>query len=761
MSSIDTSHVKSISTINCRLDKLEVPAETEHPILQAIWFKFYSKKFAKLGDGSVKIWVRGANKLYHFLTNRGYTAINTTPVTIFNEWAITLAQDKDSSKSYYQVRPFVTAVKDYFFAKGSLLSIDEYDFLNQVIQEFDIQRRSSKKKPPLSMMFSNCPYGDDELLVSLRLVCANIILLEQKAKDTILNQEYCRHFLEFECDSVSNPYYLQSFNSGSNECRTIMLPIFKAIFEENNEFAKECVLTEVFSNYNFDYCLNSSNVSDLYAEFISPKKKLIESPLSVADIEEMKSKLKHSKPSMRALGEKYGCTEYDARRSIEGYFPESIPRDVVINIRNEYSKPHYTHSDAQKEYGIKKHTLVRLLKNGGHSYKVVTSPSKSRYMTSHLNIDSLGLTGNSWTCRYFGVSNLTSLNPIQEWALFCLLATEGVQTTGVQNLVFSDIKETSSISGKQTIQFDYIKNRSTISLSTALHSNKDTPDVFYRAYNCAVSQAKRAIKYRNTTESDKVFDSTIFSLSKFLNSKGRGAHIRERLLNSNSVLRNALGELISNEQLEPFLWLLERLKKSGKALPISPIHESFVLVSSVNTTIGSHADAAARLPGHSKKTEEDVYYSRYPRIVKEKISDTPSLSYRVAEMMSNFADDINDMLSKTEVLNKSDVKSLLGLNHISDAVEDIGLLGEFKSKQKTVYVATASTAALILRRLDHLKAEIPRIIQHQRSSKRIVTAVLKEFIQLSEVLAKFPKNVLSEGEKHSKKLPTSLFPPIV
>lgn len=167
------------------------------------------------------------------------------------------------------------------------------------------------------------------------------------------------------------------------------------------------------------------------------------------------------------------------------------------------------------------------------------------------------------------------------------------------------------------------------------------------------------------------------------------------------------------------------------------------------------------MSGHSKKTEEDVYYSRYPRIVKEKISDTPSLSYRVAEMMSNFADDINDMLSKTEVLNKSDVKSLLGLNHISDAVEDIGLLGEFKSKQKTVYVATASTAALILRRLDHLKAEIPRIIQHQRSSKRIVTAVLKEFIQLSEVLAKFPKNVLSEGEKHSKKLPTSLFPPIV
>jgi hypothetical protein len=761
MGNIDTSHLKGITTLSNRLAKLEVLADTEHPILQAVWFKFSSNKFAKLGDGSVSIWVKGANKLNHFLLSRGYTSIETTPVTVFNEWAIALAQDEDSSKSYNQVRPFVTAAEGYFFDKGSLLSVDEYDFLSQVIQEFDIQRRGSKKKPPLSMMFPNCPYGDDELLVSLRLVCANIILLEQKAKDSILNQEYCGHFLKFECDSVSRPYYLHSFHSGHNECRTLMLPIFKAISKENNELAKECVLTEVFSNQNFNYNLNTSNLGDLYAEFISPKKMLVESPLSVAEVDEMKNKLEQSKPSMRELSEKYRCTEYDVKRSSKGRFPNAIPHDVAIKIRKEYSKPSYTHSDAQKEYGIKKHTLIRLLKCGGHSYKVVNSPSQSKYMTSRLNIDSIGLLGNSWTCGYFGISKLTSLNPTQEWALFCLLATEGVQTTGFENLRFADIKETASVSGTLTIQFDYIKNRAKATLSTALHSNKDNPNVFYLAYSCAVSQAKRSIKYRDPSERDKVFKTTRAALSKFLNNKNRGDHLRDRLLNSNSALRNVLHQQMTPEQLEPFLWLLERLKKSGKSLPISPIHESFVLVSSVNTTIGSHADAAASLSGHTKKTEEDIYYSRFPRIVKEKITDTPSLSYRVAEMMSNFADDINDMLSQTEVLSKSAVKNLLGLNHISDAVEGIGLLGEFESNQKTIYIATASTAALILRRLDHLKAEIPRIIQHQRSSRRIATGVLKEFIQLSEVLAKFPKNVLAQGEKHSKKLPSSLFPPIV
>lgn len=761
MGSIDTAHLMGITTLKSRLEKLEVSADTKHPILQAVWFKFNSKGFAKLSDGTVRNWVSGANKLNKFLVGKDYTSIDTTPMTIFNEWAIELAKGEESSKSYKQVRPFVIATEDYFFKRSSSLSVNEYDFLDRVIQEFDIQRRGSKKKPPLSMMFSNCPYGDDELLVSLRLVCANVILLEQKAKDSILNQECCDNFLEFEYDSVSKPYYLHSLNSGVEECRKLMHPIFEAIFEENNEFAKECVLTEVFSNNNFDYRLNSSKLGDLYTEFISPKKMLVESPLSEAEVEEMKNKLEQSKPSLRALGEKYGCTEYDARRSIQGHFPKAISHDIAIKIRKEYSKPHYTQSDALKEYGINIFTLKRLLKDGRKSYETLTSPAQSKYLVSKLNIDSIGLSANSWTCGYYGISKLTSLNPTQEWALYCLLATEGVQTTGIQNLAFSDIKETASISGTQTIQFDYIKNRSPIPLSTALHSNKDTPDIFYRAYSCAVSQAKRAIKYRNTTESDKVFNSNTVSLSQFLNSKGRGVNLRERLLNSNSVLRNTLHEQMSSEQLEPFLWLLKRLKKSDKTLPISPIHESFVLVSSVNTTIGSHAEAAARLSGHSKKTEEDVYYSRYPRIIKEKISDTPSLSYRVAEMMSNFADDINEILSHTEVLSKSAVKNLLGLNHISDTVDGIGLLGEFESNQKTIYVATASTAALILRRLDHLKAEIPRIIQHQRSSKRIVTAVLKEFIQLSEVLAKFPKNVLSEGEKHSKKLPSSLFPPIV
>jgi di/tripeptidase len=132
----------------------------------------------------------------------------------------------------------------------------------------------------------------------------------------------------------------------------------------------------------------------------------------------------------------------------------------------------------------------------------------------------------------------------------------------------------------------------------------------------------------------------------------------------------------------------------------------------------------------------------------------------VAQMMAEFADVINAMQSETKVLSKVEIKELLGINHISDAI-DIGLLGEFESDHMTAYVADKSTAALILRRLDHLKAEMPRLIQHQRSDKRLVNDVVKEFIKLSDVLAKFPQNLILEGEKHAKKLPSSFFPPIV
>lgn len=769
MDIIDTPPLKAVTPVSSRLDGLIMPVDTEHPLFKALWFKFQSKKFAKYQDKTTKVWVYNTNRFVRFLESKGYTSIENTPITVFNEWGKSL----NIKTAYDVVSPFKSAADEYFCEKMSELGVDEFDFLSGVIKEFSIQRRASDKKLPLSMMFAKCPFADDELYISLRLVCANLILLEQQAKDSILSQESCKHYQEFDCDSVSKEEYVHSFSSINQESRTLMCPVFEAITKGNNEYAKEWILQEILSNpyrngsqhsvklkKEFDNTLNTGNVNELYAELLAYKEnRLAKSRVSASDIEEIKEKLANARPSYRELAEKYGVRSRQVRYILEkGGAPRAVPHDVVTKIKTEYSKPTYSRKQAEREYGICYISLRCFLKNG------LPEPEPIPY---RLNIDSIGLWSNSWSSGCYGISNLTSINPLQQWAFGMLLATEGMQKTGFELLTFDDIKETESITGKQTIQFDHFKNRTgpeaslTVEAnSTALHSNKDKPDTFYRAFSCATSQFRKSLKFRAASEREKLFTQSMKAFGVFLN-HGVGKLLADRLLNSDSVLRRELEKEISKEQLEPFLWLLESFSKSTQRLPISPIHESFVLINAGNTTNPRHAEIAAGLSGHSKKTDED-YLARYPRIVKEKLSDTPSLSFRVAEMMASFADDINEMLPKTEVLSKVQVKELLGISHVSDTLNvDMGLLGEFESDQKTVYIATPSTAALILRRLDHLKAEIPRLIQHQRSDKRVVNDVVKEFIQLSDVLAKFPANMVAEGEKHTTKLPSTLFPPIV
>ncbi len=770
MDIIDTPLLKAVTPVSSRLGGLIMPVDTEHPLFKALWFRFQSKKFAKNQDSTVKAWVRDTNRFVRFLESKGYTSIENTPITVFNEWGKLL----NIKTAYDTIIKFKSAADEYFCEKMSELGVDEFDFLSGAIEEFSIQKRASDKKLPLSMMFAKCPFADDELYISLRLVCANLILLEQQAKDSILSQESCKHYQEFDYDSVSKEEYAHSFSTKDSERRRLMGPVFEAITKENNEYAKEWILQEILSNPHrsgsqhsvklkkgFDNTLNTGNVNELYAELLAHKENsFAKTRVSASDIEKIKEKLANARPSRRELAEKHGVTLHQVRSILyHGGTPKAVPHDVVTKIKTEYSKPTYSFKQAEREYGICYATLDCFLKNGLPELELVPY---------RLNIDSIGLSANAWSSSCYGIANLTSINPVQQWAFKVLLATEGMQKTGFELLTFDDIKETESITGKQTIQFDYFKNRTgpeaslTVEAnSTALHSNKDKPDTFYRAFSCAASQFRKSLKFRAASEREKLFTHGMRVFGGFLN-RGVGKLLAERLLNSDSVLRRELEKEISKEQLEPFLWLLERLSKSTKRLPISPIHESFVLINAVNTTNPRHAEIAARLSGHSEKTDKDTYLARYPRIVKEKLSDTPSLSFRVAEMMTSFADDINEMLPKTAVLSKVKVKELLGISHVSDTLNvDMGLLGEFESDQKTVYIATPSTAALILRRLDHLKAEIPRLIQHQRSDKRVVNDVVKEFIQLSDVLAKFPANMVTEGEKHAAKLPSSLFPPIV
>lgn len=765
-----TANIKLIESSN-RLKNLIVPVDAQHPLLKAIWFHFHSKASKRLADSTFNGHVRNTNRFVNFLKDKGYTSIDNTPDTVFNEWG----KQINTKSAYYSVQALMSMADKYLkHLQGTCaeINIHQSDFLSRAVQKFSLQIRPSDKKLPLSQMFLNCPYPDDEMLLSLRLVAANLILLEQQTKDLILSQEGCGHYDSLDCREVSKTEYRRFFISYSAESREFYRPVFKSILTANIDYAKESILHEIIYNHStlssikgreFKFEIDASNVNELYDELLTPvKNKEARTWFSRSDLDEIREKLVNTRPTRSELAEKYELTDSEVRAIIAGNNTKKIiSPSVVQKIKTEYSKPKYSRTRAEKEYAISRKSLMDFLNFG------IPEPE---LIPKQLSIESIGISSSAWRCSSYVISNLTSINHIQTWAFAVLLATEGLQITGLQLLTLDDIKETASASGKQTIQFDYVKNRTgpeaslTVAKnSTAVHSNKDRLDVFYRAFSCAASQVRNSLNFRADGQKKYIFnlssDPGVFN--DFLNRK-EGKKLTKRLLNNDSVLRRELQKVMSTQDLQPFLWLLGHINqgKGNKTLPVSPIHESFVLIGAINKPNTHLAEVRASLSSHTNKTDEDIYLARYPRVVKEKLSNTPAFSFRVAQMMSEFADGINAIQSKNKVLTKQEIKELLGIHHISDAI-DTGMLGELSLDQMTVYVANNSTAALILRRLDHLKAELPRIVQHQRSDKRLVNDVVKEFIHLSDVLTQFPENLILEGEQYAKKLRSVLFPPIV
>jgi TfoX/Sxy family transcriptional regulator of competence genes len=389
------------------------------------------------------------------------------------------------------------------------------------------------------------------------------------------------------------------------------------------------------------------------------------------------------------------------------------------------------------------------------------------YYVGKGRIPSANIFSNNYSVSHYTPENIICASAEQEFLFYCLIASEGPQYSGLAGMTFNDIKETSHRSGKKTIQFNYRKGRGKAKYSTAIHTNKDKPDVFYKSYSIMANLLKESRKFRDTDRRENLFSMKIDQLSKMVfNSIGRD--LMSRLVNSNSVMRRELSKRLNDSQLHPFIWLLTKLRNTKKELRSGPIHESMVAITSSTAEKNHLRKAAAHLNAHSEETEMDTYWSRYPKIVKEKLEKTPSLAIRVGQLMTEFADSINNLLKEDEVLNVRDVKMLLGLDHTSDQIENIyghvdsvGLLGDIEVKNKKIFIATTSTAALILRYLDHIKSELPRVVQHQKTDTKNAQKFLFEFIRLSEVLTKFPENILSEGRKKAGKLPNALFPPLV
>ena len=113
MDIIDPPLLKAVTPVSSRLDGLIMPVDTEHPLFKALWFKFQSKKFAKYQDKTTKVWVYNTNRFVRFLESKGYTSIENTPITVFNEWGKLL----NTKSAYSTIIKFKSAADEYFCEK--------------------------------------------------------------------------------------------------------------------------------------------------------------------------------------------------------------------------------------------------------------------------------------------------------------------------------------------------------------------------------------------------------------------------------------------------------------------------------------------------------------------------------------------------------------------------------------------------------------------------------------------------------------------
>ncbi|NDV92794.1 hypothetical protein GTH32_16610 [Alteromonas sp. 345S023] len=772
--------VKGVKARADLLDGLLIPESSSHPTLKALWYKLKSTSFAEYSTANRKLLVSQYNRYYEFLQAHGYLSIEDSPITLFNEYGVFINRES-GVKPYRLVNPIVLLSKTYLSDNAAQIETEEYDFLVRAIENFNLQRDQAEKKLTLAFLFEACPYTDVELLISLRLICAHIITTEYEAKKDLLHNNHLeKHIEKVFSQSKRNARSIDFGRydawSSSKQFKKIYEPVMRAIYESQSDIAKERLLTSIFLNRGIEDILDSDNIEEIYNNFITVRDTKRPLRLSKRNIIDIKKRVNSSRKSIRHLAEKYGYG--DKEKTIGDLIKNPSRKSRVIDketievIKEEYLKsPVYTKRDAARDYGVSSYTITDIFKRDieqlFYDYKITRAASpyyKVRFSIPKIT-DHLATSG--WTLSCYNLDDFIFPDQTQQWALMCLLASDGVQTSGMQRLLLNDCIRTESISGKKSIQFNYVKGRANANFSTALYSNSDRPRIFYQAYEVCYQTIKRAYQYSNEKSTQLFFQTDIpNSLRRFLSSS-KSAELRMRLFNPNSVLRKTLEKRLSSKQVEPALWLLRKISDSDSInlLP-STIRETFVAVTGVSTGYGSRGYASARLSAHNEKTHKLTYLDRYPAIVKEQLSNTPSMAIRIGQLMEKQSNAIEKLARNNISITVSEAKRALGLGSINDNLSifdsqkyKLGLCGEISLDKKKIYLATPGSAALIIKRLQHLKNEVPAVISHQRNVGPIFEKLVMDFILLSEVLSKFPKEIVAKGEKLYLKLPEELFPP--
>ncbi|MBJ2135556.1 hypothetical protein JEU11_03740 [Paraglaciecola chathamensis] len=555
-----------------------------------------------------------------------------------------------------------------------------------------INAEPSEKRPSLSALFPDCPYSDTELIKSLRLTCCWLLLEYNRQREILLNNEdVCinadklkqRELLEVPVSKgVLNKRKEHGDRKIVDECRTLYFPILRTITQ-----SEDLVIQERF---------------------------------------------------IQCMRHPFGTTpsENELKLILEAFAGQDGKVKGIAKLQGKnYKQPHIT----------------------SFTYIDILCPSV-----------------------------------VEVFAAQCFLASDRIQTSNLQRLKLDDFAE-----NKRGIQGQHIKGRRPKKhqvgatdvyppnqlIFDALHDylhllegcQSILPEEFKSKalpYLCG-----EFMLHGNLGQADNELSNCFTLLTT------KGSHIQQAIFKD-----------ISEDEAKPFLWVVKKLINNNKAcskqtseyskylydktknkrdlsrsdfvdistigLSVSAISESRIAMESGNPVsvkgVGTPEEkedgkVAAQLTGQTEATKHNTYFDRTN--AKESVKSNRKFAVQVGELMLEDAKKMGVLMENTDVIDFEQAKRVLGCSSDTDDLKslldeldkDVGLTGEIKQNEKTIFIATDLTAALIIRQIEHIDQQLPRLFIDDPEIQNKATAASSMRVYLQEVFKRFPEHIQKKG----------------
>jgi hypothetical protein len=384
-------------------------------------------------------------------------------------------------------------------------------------------------------------------------------------------------------------------------------------------------------------------------------------------------------------------------------------------------------------------------------------------------------------------SDLLLHTNLEKLLMVWLLASERAQRAGIEQLTFDGIHFSNNERNLQisTTKLRRLKegssrNRNT-TVETMIYSRHEPPFKIYQDWLRHEEHLSSFIKDFNT---EKLFipmssnavsghiairniyptsmlplellavEGTVWNKT-FLEEAGQAAHKEARAFVA--ILKNRLDAKRKNPEL-----IL--------SLPISPIGQSLIVEqerNSNNNVVSAHAEA--EVMGHDINTGKNIYKDGFRELeVEEIIEPVKHFARAIGDAKIKLALKIVDRFNEaTGRIDLIELKNILGIDSaISDqkkmlaALDEKDMLtiaGEINYEGQTLIIQTDMTAALMIGYINHLEAEIPRLMTTHRENSFL--RHLARLIYLHQTFNTFPSYLQLQGKKLALELKFP-FPPL-